>query len=728
MTRRRVLPAAVALAAAALAEESAAQFLPGWQFSGTNTARAERYGSSGDTTQGPYQLDLGNMGYDDLNLVARLQESPYSLWRFSVSGVLNGSPYRSPYDGFVPERLNALREDGEAAIPYRAEAGDFFAFTSLRTLQRSLKGVSIEVQPSLANPEVRQSLVVFGGAYQPYWRDAKWDADNTVGASYLLEHPRAGRINVNVLRNEREALAATGTPQREQWVGSVAGETLQAFGDWKIRLEAEAAAFKGDHEFGTPSDPATDRRDHGLFAQVSGFDAHWNWRLRGERYGKDYRPNGAITQPDRRSLEAHLGYLFNGGLLLRGRYQDYSDLFESNNPIDTKVAGANLSGSIASLGLSGSLDAFVQDQENRDRSLDSRFGNLSLTLSKPFANGWVGQALLLRQEIENRVDSTLDSRTSQAQASVIIPLAFGNWRGSVAPGVAYRDITGPFASRDWQPTIMVSAFGGAHRLNASAGYLGQAPRVDERSDVAIVNFAIDYRYRLGPHELGLDWTVYDRRPSPGQSTRAYRMGVFWTMYLDQVLAGASPARGGTPIPAADLTIAGVVRSPELLVRLAPGSDLEAAVKTLADGGITGGVRQPNAVVYEARLLSELEQRQRLVLAHDAGQLDRSALIVSLADQATGDDASRTYERVRRVLLDRFGNPSFTFDEGAFGPGFAADLAAGRFIRLTEWTTQAGNTVRLGIPRRLDGLARIEIHHARRFPGPRDTIWGLDAVR
>jgi hypothetical protein len=122
------------------------------------------------------------------------------------------------------------------------------------------------------------------------------------------------------------------------------------------------------------------------------------------------------------------------------------------------------------------------------------------------------------------------------------------------------------------------------------------------------------------------------------------------------------------------------------------------VKTLAEGGIAGGVRQPNAVVYETRLLSELEQRQRLVLAHGAGMLERSALIVSLADQATGDDASRTYERVRRALLDRFGNPSFTFDEGAFGPGFAADLAAGRFIRLTEWTTQAGHTIRLGIPR------------------------------
>ncbi len=96
--------------------------------------------------------------------------------------------------------------------------------------------------------------------------------------------------------------------------------------------------------------------------------------------------------------------------------------------------------------------------------------------------------------------------------------------------------------------------------------------------------------------------------------------------------------------------------------------------------------------------------------------------------ATGDYVAQTFERVRRALLNRFGNPSFTYDDSAFGPTFTADLAAGRFIRITEWTTQSGSVIRLGIPRRLDGIARIEIQHARRFPSPRDTNWGLDSVR
>ena len=45
----------------------------------------------------------------------------------------------------------------------------------------------------------------------------------------------------------------------------------------------------------------------------------------------------------------------------------------------------------------------------------------------------------------------------------------------------------------------------------------------------------------------------------------------------------------------------------------------------------------------------------------------------------------------------------------------------------EWNTERG-AVRLGIPRRLDGIARIEIHHARAFGSHRDTNWGLEAIR
>ena len=82
--------------------------------------------------------------------------------------------------------------------------------------------------------------------------------------------------------------------------------------------------------------------------------------------------------------------------------------------------------------------------------------------------------------------------------------------------------------------------------------------------------------------------------------------------------------------------------------------------------------------------------------------------------------------MRRALIDRFGRPASTFETGTFSATFASDVAAGRLVRIAEWKTERG-TLRLGIPRRLDGLARIEVHHAATVPSARETAWGLDAL-
>jgi hypothetical protein len=307
-----------------------------------------------------------------------------------------------------------------------------------------------------------------------------------------------------------------------------------------------------------------------------------------------------------------------------------------------------------------------------------------------------------------------------------MPVRMGVLAGTVGPGVLLRQVSGANATRDWQPTLMLAMAGGAHRVSANFGHLQQNPGASGASDVATTNFALDYRYRYGIHEFGIDWTAFDRIASPGTSTAAHRVGITWTMLLDGSRAPVRTASGNT-LAAAPLTAAGAVRSAELLSRLAPGMDLQPAVDALAQGGFGAGVREPGLVVYETRLLAEVEQRQRLALAHDAGRLERSVLVVSLADSGGGDEAGRIFERVRRALLDRFGNPSFAFEEGRFGASFAQDVATGKLVRVMEWRTEAG-VLRLGIPRRLDGTARIEVHHARSFPSPRDTAWGLEALR
>ena len=715
--RRARLGWLVAIACGAPAT-AGAQILDGWLVSGTNTLRVDHYDASGDLSSSPYSR-LGTFSYDDFSLLAVSKPTPYSQRRVTVTGVLNDSPYRSSYQGFVPERINLMAESGEHRWAWRVELGDLFAFTTLRTLQRSLKGASLELQPE-GTPFARQSIVLFAGAAaRDGWREPSWSEDNTLGASWLVETARFGRWNANLLRGSRET-AGSGA-DLEQTVASLAAEKVFALGGaWKLRVEGEAGRMQGDREGGIAGEDEVS--DAGAFAQVSVFDACFNARVRAERSGRDYRPFGAVTSPDRRSLEAYATWTLPHGVTLSGRMQGYTDGFEGANPTDTRVFGANAAGAWAPFRLSGSLDGFVQETEDELGLQDTRLTQLSLDLSRPFG-GFIGRLGAAYTDSEDRIDDTRSYRTTQASISAIVPFLLGGLRGTASPGIRYRNTTGANAIREWQPTLALVLTGGAHQLTASLGRQDQEPRVGAFTEIATVNAAIDYRYKFGQHTFGVDASLFDRRPAPGEKTEAWRIGTFWSWQFEKPPAPARVGNAFRPY-AAPPAPASLPRSAATLARLAPGQSIGDVRAALSAGGFGRGIAEPRMDVYEARLIDDVEHRQRLAIAHAGGLIERTAIVISLDGAA---DPARVYERARRALLDAFGAPAMTFDDGAWGPGFARDLAAGRFIRITEWATPYG-IVRLGIPRRLDGVARIEIHHARGFGSPRDTIWGLDELR
>lgn len=712
----------LAAAGLAMAPAAAAQDLT---VSGTNTARWERYETRGNPAGSPYPFTT-TTGYDELVLNLGWQPSSFDRWRGLVAGVVNDSPYRSPDRDVVPERLVLARENGEAAIPYRAEAGDFFAFATTRTQQRPLKGAAIELQP-VTDGAFRHSILAFAGAAQPSWRHLQWSDDNSLGLSWLAE-VGAARFTVNALRSSRQSNAPEGAPRRSQDVASVSAEAPFTLGETGWRAEAELATLRGDHDgaSGTASTAVRDVRDEGLFAQLSGTHAPSGvgWRFRAERYGADYRPYGTSVAADRRSLEAHLTGLAPGGLSWRARLQDFRDGFEGDNPLHTRVAGTGLSGPWAALAATVSADVFRQVLERRDGSLDQGNFTANVFLSRPFGIA-IGQLGLLYQRVDDDIVADASPRTKQVNASVALPLAFAGLQGSVVPGVVWRDVTNAlFATRDVQATLQLFLSGGPHRLSLNAGRLSQDPSLAATPEVATINFGLDYRYRHGAHEFGFDLTTFDRRPSPGEKTEAWRAGLTWVFSFDRSLR-AAPAPVAAPAIAA--STGAVPRDIGVLAALVPGDLLEDAVSRMAAAGNAGATNLPGAVVWEARPLAEIEGRQRVVLVAEAGRVERSGVIVSLAPSGGGDDASRVFERVRRMLIDRFGRPATTFEEGDFGPQFARDVAAGRLIRIAEWNAARG-VIRLGIPRRLDGVARIEIHHARGFASPRDTAWGMEAIR
>lgn len=710
------LALALALAATAAAGQEVA-------ISGSNTVRAERYDSSGNAQASPYPIATST-GYDEFVVNFAWQPSSFDRWRGLVAGVVNDSPYRSPDRGVVPERLVLARENGEAAVPYRAEAGDFFAFTSLRTQQRPLKGAAVELQPILERADARTSLLLFGGAAQNSWRHLQWDEDNTVGLSWLGELG-SWRFTANALRNARDSSAAAGLAKRSQTVASLAADVPFGLGGTRWRAEAEAATLRGDHDGTGAATDGQDKRDSGLFAQLSGSldGSTLTWRLRGERYGQDYRPFGAAVSADRRAAEAHLTWTSASFLSWRARLQDFRDGYETDNPLRTRVAGLAASGPVQALGGSLNLDVFRQSLERRGGGLDQENTVANAFFSRPFG-ATVAQLGLTYHRLDDRVALDSSPRTRQASLTLLHPLRLGAISGTVGPGVVWRDVSGgATATRDVQATLLLALAGGPHRFSLNAGVLSQEPSPLANPDVATVNFGMDYRYRTGQHEFGADVTVFDRNPSPGEDTRAWRAGVSWTWYFDATPMAAA-ARPQATVAAAT---GAVPRDAGFLAAIAPGDSLAPSLERLSAAGFAGGTRQAGAVVYDARLLSDVDERQRVVVLHEGDRVERSALLVSLTSTGSADDAGRLYERVRRALIDRLGRPTGTFEQGTFGPGYANDVATGRLIRIAEWATDRG-VIRLGIPKRLDGTVRIEVHHARGFASPRDTSWGLEAIR
>ena len=171
-----------------------------------------------------------------------------------------------------------------------------------------------------------------------------------------------------------------------------------------------------------------------------------------------------------------------------------------------------------------------------------------------------------------------------------------------------------------------------------------------------------------------------------------------------------------------------VLRPNGLVIVGEGTTLtETLINRLENMGIKGGIEQGNAIIYEGKMMTEIDQRQRLVMIQDKGLLARTALLIDYQAGGRVDDFKQTFEEIKEILLKRYGHPATFYEKGDFNDDLAQNLANGEFVRNYEWHFPEG-VVRLGIPRRTDRQVRIEIHFARTLPSIKLNRWGLEQVR
>ncbi|MEX2525207.1 MAG: hypothetical protein WD750_09635 [Gammaproteobacteria bacterium] len=703
-----------------------------WSLSGSNTLRASVYDAHGPGAASPYLFE-GDMYYDEFNLYFSKQDSYYDTWRGEISGVYNlNDDYRAANFGMVPERLNLTRINGESAVPFRFEAGDLFSYYSYLTLQRSLKGFQLELQPVFGNTDTRHSIVVSSGAGEPDWRELTFNDNYYNGVSWLVQDADWGSWSANVVHNYRDHSFRLGTLDRNQVVYSLAGEKQFVLGGHRLGLEGEFAHFSGDHNGAAGAASGQDRSDNGYYMEMRGNHMRmpWDYRIRLDRYGQDFRPTGAVVTPDRRSLEAHGGWRFDSGLSLRGRAQLFEDGFETANKRITRTYGMNLSGQLLRFiapDINGSLDAYHQNINDELGVIDAESETINLNLNKPLPYDWNGRLNLFLQNINDIGSGNADRLTRQLSISADHSFRIGDFAGYLTPGILLRSVRRRnLDSNDWSPTIAMSLNNGPHSLSMDyRGLVENRLAAAANIDVDTHTFNLDYRYRHKRHQFGLEANLFGRDPRPGESTEAYRISVFWSVEFDRPAraapAGLSPAAatGGRSLAGGALTVD--------LQELAPGVSQEQAERILQRAGLGGESMQGDFAVFEYPLLQDVFQRQRLAVEYRAGLVRRSAYIINFDDVGNRDTVRQTFERVRQTLIRNYGSPTRTYEEGEFSADFVAAVNNQRLTRVIEWETSSG-TIRFGIPRRLDRQVRMEVQYAPSFPPPGETLWSLEAVR
>lgn len=702
-----------------------------WTISGNNSARSEYYNTDGNLSGSPYAQE-GAQAFNEFNLNFANQFSPYRNFKGQVYGVLNDSDYRFPDSGFQAERVNLLYENGDAGTPYRLEGGDVYSYLSYRTIQRSLKGAQIDLQPRFDNAGRKHSVLFFSGANQNRWNDFDFAADNSSGFSWLVEGGTLGSLSLNVVYNDAEA-AVPGQLDREQWITSIAAETNFNFGSHNLNLEGEVAYFDGDHEGDFSAQEGQGQNDVGAFAELVG-NAYQrlDYRLRFEQYGYNYRPNAAVVVNDRRSEEAHAGWQFSNGLKLRGRYQSYQDRFDSVNQLDTDVLGIDASGSLGFLGLSnasGRLRAYREETEDDFGGLSRSNNVFDFNVRTPIGDSLSLVADISLRDQENDIDPSLSATTSELGLALSRSFVGEDIRGSVTLGLEYRNIDGGLRKgTEYTPRAALSLNAGAHNLRFSYDYLDQDRASNVGPDLTTATAALHYDMRWNQHEFGVDANYFDRDIDFDVGTLASRVSLYWTWYFDQKDTRSLAGAGGVRLsPASGLDAPLQVASPGLMEQLAPGQWLGELTGKMLEANAPPPAIDQSTLVYELSLFDRVDQRQRLAVSYNLQLVDRVAFIVDVEQDGSPRGLQELYERMLEDLIKHYGRPQRSYDQGDFGANVALALNSDRFQRIVEWDSYFG-VIRYGIPRRMDGELRIELQHMPHQLALSDTFWSLEEVR
>jgi hypothetical protein len=491
-----------------------------WQLQGFNTFRIDSYNVDGDARQSPYREE-GVYAYNDLNLSLAGTSAPGQSWRFDFAGTLTDSPYRSSDNGLVPEAMRGVYENKAAELPFRLDVGDQNVALSSMSLQRTLKAARVSLRPQSERDGRSYAVDVFAGVDGQSWRGLDLDQGLYRGLSLSIQDNELGTYGFNFVH-----YSGGDNDSIDQTVASVHGRRQFDVAGQDLALAAEWGVMHGDSATGAENTTA-----HGGFIELQGKaqNAPLSYRLRYDRYGEDFAPKGATISVDSEAYLAEANWRSESGTQLQGKLARVTERHSSANPISTDTASAAVTVPIdrGEPGR-GSVRVQAQLQQRQDEAGLVETDSASLRASAVVQHDArrVTKLNASLAAVDDRKQEGTERISKQLVLSHALPFEFGGMDLVLTPGVSIAHSRSQEGSLTVGPTLAVEAVRERDRLTVQ---LGQS-EFDSQNPLASFDetrLGVKYEMQRGQHRIGFDADRLLREPDEGESTDAWRAGIYW---------------------------------------------------------------------------------------------------------------------------------------------------------------------------------------------------------
>lgn len=703
-----------------------------WNVSGDFSLRSEYYENDGNPAVSPYRYEKSHFS-GNLDLQFDRQYSPYETIRGQLSAIDNHSDYINESRDMTLQRFALTWEKGDSGLPYRLGLGDYYGFLSTRTMQLSLKGVQLELQPNLETADTGHSMMLFAGTPRRVFHDLNADDDMSYGVSWLLQNDDWGEWALNLVQNESKADSVANFSAISQTLfGFSGGRDLQFAGEL-MSVDGEVSLFSGDWRNG--SSLASDRNGSAVYFELGnrGNDP-LNYSFVHERYGQDYKPVSASVSADYRSDAVRAGWGFANGLKLQGRILDDHSNRSASDPVRNTTLGATLSGPLQGewfesrfspwvSGLSINLDTYRLGNRNLSRSTNNLSLATNISVSGQLWNDW---NITLGTQYQRRKDYTTGdvSLNRMLSGNLNRPIQVGAFKGSISPGLQIRRDRLPSSNNDLGLNLGMNLAAGDHSLQLSLNHLYQNRPDVSGQDVTTSDAAVKYGYTQGPHQVSVDFAMQRYDSQQNGENDAYKLGFLYSYNFDTQIG--QKGRADSALELDETQGFRDLGEGFRLARLVAHMPIQVAQDYLSSVGVTGASQLNCCKVYENRVYSDIYLRQRVFVAEQAGTLQRAGVIIDFDSANSANSEGVAFNKVLNLMLERYGAPATSIEKGEFSNDYVRAVNTDTLVRIYEWRTDFGR-LRLGLPKRLDRQVRIEFQHAKRFPVHTDGFWSMEEI-